>query len=302
MTSEAAGNPAAGDLAGPPADHAEPLMRALLLAGLAVLYGPTLAGLFRGIWGSEEQAHGPIVLAVSLWLLYRARAALAAEGPPSRRSVRAGWTALLVALLFHVVGRSQDILIFEIGSLIGVLAALVMMFAGAPALKKLWFPLFFMVFMIPLPSVVVDSVTLPMKIAVSNVVEQVLYRAGYPIARSGVILHLGGYQLFVADACAGLHTLFSLEAMGLLYLNLVRHASVLRNVLLAALIVPISFTANVIRVIVLSLVTFHLGDAAGRGFLHDFAGLVLFTSALLLIALTDSLLRVVRKPAAGVRP
>lgn len=64
---------------------------------------------------------------------------------------------------------------------------------------------------------------------------------------------------------------------------------------------PISFTANVIRVIVLTLVTYHLGDEAGQGFLHDFAGMVLFLSALLLIVSVDSLLRAgvnLRRPRA----
>jgi exosortase/archaeosortase family protein len=107
-----------------------------------------------------------------------------------------------------------------------------------------------------------------------------------------VILQIGQYKLLVADACAGLHTLLSLEALGLLYLNLVRHDSLFRNAALAILIVPISFSANVIRVITLTLITYHLGDAAGQGFLHGFAGMVLFISALLLIIGVDSILRV----------
>lgn len=90
-----------------------------------------------------------------------------------------------------------------------------------------------MLFMVPLPGVVVDSLTQPMKIAVSYVAEQLMHAAGYPVARSGVILQVGQYQLLVADACAGLQTLFVLEAMGLLYLNLVRHQSLARNVTVA---------------------------------------------------------------------
>ena len=97
--------------------------------------------------------------------------------------------------------------------------------------------------------------------------------------------------LLVADACAGLHTLFTLEALGLLYLNLIRHDSFFRNITLALLIVPISFTANVIRVMVLTLITYHFGDEAGQGFLHGFAGMVLFLSALLLIIAVDSMLQ-----------
>jgi exosortase B len=148
-----------------------------------------------------------------------------------------------------------------------------------------------MLFMIPLPGPIVDFLTMPMKMAVSYVAENLLFWADYPIARTGVILQIGQYKLLVADACAGLHTLFTLEALGLLYLNIIRHDSVLRNIALAILIVPISFTANVIRVIVLTLITYHFGDEAGQGFLHGFAGMVLFLSALLLIIGVDSLLQ-----------
>jgi len=190
-------------------------------------------------------------------------------------------------------------MIFEVGSLIWLLAALLLLLRGGKALKAQWFPLFFMLFMIPLPSPLVDTVTMPMKMAVSYMAEHILYEIGYPIARQGVILQIGQYKLLVADACAGLHTLFTLEALGLLYLNLVRHTSAIRNIALAILIVPISFSANVIRVMVLTLITYHFGDAAGQGFLHGFAGMVLFISALLLIIGVDSMLQVFVKIRSG---
>ena len=140
-----------------------------------------------------------------------------------------------------------------------------------------------------------DAVTMPMKMAVSYIAEHILYWFNYPIARTGVILQIGQYQLLVADACAGMHTLISLEALGLLYLNLVRHDSLFRNITLAILIIPISFTANVIRVIVLTLVTFYFGDAVGQGFVHGFAGMVLFVVALTLIMGVDSTLQYIGK-------
>ena len=200
-----------------------------------------------------------------------------------------GWVIFIIGLLLYIVGRSQDILLFEIGSVIWLLAAIILLICGSNALKVMWFPLFFMLFMIPLPGVVVDAVTMPMKMAVSYVAENILFWAGYPIARIGVILQIGQYKLLVADACAGLHTLFTLEALGLLYLNIIRHDSFVRNIMLAILIVPISFTANVIRVMVLTLITYHYGDEAGQGFLHGFSGMVLFLTALLLIIGVDSL-------------
>jgi exosortase/archaeosortase family protein len=120
-----------------------------------------------------------------------------------------------------------------------------------------------------------------------------LNAADYPVARSGVILHVGQYQLFVADACAGLNSLFMLEAFGLLYLNVVRHESPMRNAVLAILIVPISFASNVVRVVILALVTYHYGDEAGQGFVHGFSGMVLFGVALVLTVFADSAVRAV---------
>jgi exosortase B len=264
---------------------------AITFIGLVGMYLPTFRDLFNGLWAGDQQGHGPIVLAVSIWLLWKKTPQIITT--PLRPAFVAGWAILFLGLLLYIVGRSQDILLFEVGSLIFITASITLILRGAEALKHLWFPLVFMIFMIPLPGIFVDAMTQPMKTAVSYAVESALYAVGYPISRSGVILQIGQYQLLVADACAGLNTLFTLEALGLLYLNLVKHESVTRNIVLAICIVPISFVANIIRVIALTLITYHLGDEAGQGFLHDFAGMVLFMAALLLIILFDGFLRII---------
>lgn len=268
--------------------------------GLAALYVPSLIGLFTGIWSQDDQMHGPVVLGIACWLIYRTWPAMQAQAQVDQPTAW-GWPFFLLALVLYVVGRSQGILIFEIGSVIWLLIGIALLMQGPKSLKTQWFALFFMLFMVPLPSPVVDAVTLPMKMAVSYAAEHILFSAGYPIARTGVTLQVGQYVLLVADACAGLHTLLTLEALGLLYLNLVQRDSGFRNIALAILIIPISFSANVIRVITLILITYHFGDAAGQGFLHGFAGMVLFLSALLLIIGMDSLLHWVerRRDTAG---
>jgi exosortase B len=192
---------------------------------------------------------------------------------------------------------------FEIGSIVLVMAAVVLIKFGARALRVLWFPFFFMLFMVPLPAEFVAAVTMPMKMAVSWATEHLLFAAGFPISRSGVILQIGQYQLLVADACAGLQTLLTLEALGLFYLNFMRHPSAFRNIGLALFIIPISFSANVIRVMTLTLITYFFGDAAGQGFLHGFAGMVLFLTALVLILSVDSSLQwYLRRRAAVPAP
>jgi exosortase B len=270
------------------------VLLALVFAGLAVLYLPTYWSLATTIWQSPDQSQGPLMLAASLWLLFERRAALAVL-PPARHG-GAGAAVLALGLLLYVVGRSQSIWIFEVGSQMAVLAGLLLLFKGWPGLRLAWFPIAFLIFMVPLPGPLVAAVTGPLKAGVSYVASELLFAWGYPISRTGVILHVGPYLILVADACAGLTSMFSLEAVGILYLGIVRHPSRLHNLLLSLLLVPIAFGANVVRVIVLVLVTYHLGDAAGRGFLHGFAGLLLFCVALALIVPADRLIGLALRP------
>ncbi|MCC6072642.1 exosortase B [Massilia sp. GCM10020059] len=273
-----------------------------VVLGLLVLFVPTFYRLATGAWATEEQGHGPIIFALFAWLTWRKWPEMLAATNPGDTSW-AGWPLLAIGLLLYMFGRSQSILMLEVLSIVLVPAAVLLVKRGARALKVLWFPFFFLLFMVPLPAEFVAMVTMPMKMAVSYVTEHLLFMAGYPISRSGVILQIGQYQLLVADACAGLQTLLTLEALGLFYLNLVRHPSAFRNIALAILIIPISFAANVIRVITLTLITYNFGDAAGQGFLHGFAGMVLFLTALVLILAMDSLLQwIIRRRQGRAAP
>jgi exosortase B len=276
---------------GPPWRPYLPLI--LLAIGWAGMFGPSYFGLANSIWATDANGHGPIILTVSLWLLWRKKAELLAV--PRQSANGATGALLLAAVLMYAVGRSQNVWTLEIAAQNLALVALLLSFFGWAGVRVVWFPLFFLIFMIPWPSEWIDAVTQPLKMAVSAVASSLLYQFGYPVGRSGVILTVGPYQLLVADACSGLNSLFTLEALGLLYLNLMKYTSALRNILLAILIVPISFTANVVRVMILVLVTYHFGDEAGQGFVHSFAGMVLFLVALVLIFVADVVLGAVLK-------
>jgi len=258
-----------------------------VLLGLAVLYGPTVYGLATGPWQSEDQAHGPLILAVVLWLIWSGRDALSAAAQPRPL---AGWLWLLPGLLLYAVGRSQDVDGFEIASAIPVLVGCLLALVGPAAVRRLWFPLLFLIFLIPLPGFLVDAITGPLKQYASALAAQILFAAGYPIARAGVLLHLGPYQLLVADACSGMHSIYSLSAVGLFYLHLMGYKNRLRLGLLVLAIVPIAFLANTLRVVTLALITFHMGDAAAQGYLHGLAGISLYLFALVLLLALDALL------------
>ena len=265
-----------------------------ILLGLAVMYVPTYYGLFNGLWNTEDQAQGPIILVLSLWLLYQAWPRMSG-GIANRSAAMLGWAAFLVALVLYTIGHALKVYIFELGSFIWILAGILLIKRGFVAIKVLWFPLFFMLFMIPMPGSLIIALTMPLKMATSIAAEHILYWAGYPIARSGVILQIGQYQLLVATACAGLQTLITLEALGLFYLNVVHTTSIFRNVTMTLLIIPIAFAANLIRVMSLTLITYYYGDEAGQGFLHGFDGMVMFMSALMLIVSIDMLVQYIIK-------
>ena len=252
------------------------------------------------IWQTEEHGHGPLILAVLLWLAWNLRESLllAATAP----TPALGWPLFGLGLLQYVLGRAFGISIFELGSQMFVVAGGLLLLKGLPALRVAWFAVFYLVFIIPLPGILVDAITGPLKEWVSVIVESILYAMGYPIARTGVTMTIGQYQLLVADACSGLNSMFSLAALGTLFMYITARKSKLHNAIMLASILPIAFAANIVRVIVLVLVTYHLGDEAGQGFLHGAAGIVLMLSALVTFFLLDAALSLVshKRNAAGV--
>jgi exosortase B len=273
-----------------PRDWQSMLPLAMLAAGMAVMFAPVFYKLAHTVWNTDEQGHGPIIIGVVLWLLWRRADTLREAAIAGQPAGLGGWLMLLLGLLTYVVGRVQNIVTFEMGAAIPLVIGMLAVTFGWRVVRVAAFPIFFILFAVPLPGAVVDTLTQPLKQAVSWAAEGILYAMGYPISRTGVILRVGQYQLLVADACAGLNSMFTLEALGLLYMNIVGHTSKLRNVLLAILIIPMSFVANIVRVMILVLVTYHFGDEAGQGFVHGAAGMVLFAVALVLMFIIDGIL------------
>lgn len=260
----------------------------LAIGGFAVMYLPLYWWAANGIWETEEQGHGAIVLAVLLWLFWTLRQPI--DQATVKPAPLLGWSVFVLGLFVYFVGRVFDISILEFGSQPLVVAGILLLVRGPSAIRVAWFPLLYFIFMIPLPGILVDAITGSLKGRIADIVENLLYMFGYPIARSGVILSIGQYQLQVADACAGLHSMFSLSALGTLFMYLMGPKRKLHLGIMLAAILPIAFIANVVRVGVLVLVTYYLGDEAGQGFLHGAAGMVLMLVALLFFFFLDTLL------------
>lgn len=244
-----------------------------LLAGGLALAVPTLVRLAQELWTTEAGAHGPIVLATGLWLVWRKREAARAVATPG-----GGQAAAMLggALLLYLFGRVAGVLGIEAFALYAAGVAMLYVRGGAAVLRLLWFPLLYLLFLVPPPDLLVAALTQPLKVAIAAVAAELLGAFGYPVIHAGVTLQVGQYELLVAAACSGVNSLVSLSALGLLYAYLLHGVSPrYMAVLLLFAIVPMAVVANLVRVLLLVLITYHWGDAAAQGYLHDFAGLTM---------------------------
>jgi exosortase len=259
----------------------------LIASALLALAWPTVGMLAGSVWASDAQGHGPLIVLAALALLAQHRHALAALGPPT--TVWPGWTVVGASLPLLALGRSQGLATLEVLALISCACGVVMIFKGRSGLTLCSFALAFLLFAVPWPEALVLALTQPLKAAVSAVSESLLHAAGYPVGRAGVAMTVGPYEVMVADACAGLNSMFVLEAISVLYIRLFGAGGRVRDLAIVVLAMPIAFASNVVRVLVLVLLLFHFGDDAARGFIHSFAGLLLMTVAMLLTLAADGL-------------
>jgi exosortase B len=241
-----------------------------VLTALAVLYVPMYVDIDQVIWREEPGTAGPILLAVVVWLMARERAILYTRAAHRNNGASAvGIGLLVVGLSCYVLGRSQMMLQLQFLSQIPVLFGLAVLLLNRQALRRLSFPILFLLFLVPIPGSVLDELLLPLKQWVSQCVVALLYHAGFPVARNGVVITIGRYELLIADACSGLNSMVALSGIGLLYVHLVGRRNPWLNGALLMSVLPIAFSANVVRVLALVLLTYYAGERTGSSFHHS---------------------------------
>ncbi len=278
-------------------------MELALALTVFVAFIPTLLRLADGPWRTEQEGHGPIVIAAAAWLAFQAwqksRTNLAkcdlaqsesSKGDPTTAATIAGWIALLAGLATLVVMRSQDVLMLETAAQIPIICGAMLLSSGWSGLKTYAFPIAFLIFAVPPPGWMLDAFTVPMKVMVSDWATEILYRLDYPIAQNGVMIMVGPYQLMVKDACSGMNSVFALSAIGFFYVHEFIQNSPFRSIAMLLSIVPITVAANFVRVLSLILIAYYFGVDAVEGIFHDLTGFLLFAIALLLFFLLDGIL------------
>lgn len=271
--------------------------RWLLIIGFAVLALPTFISLGDQVWSRESGAHGPIVVCTGAWLLWRQSAEMRRDGTPGNGWLTAG--LMIGCLALYIFGRAYDFISLEAAGLYGVGLTMLYAVVGLVVLLRNWFPVVYLAFAVPPPQWLLDWITAPLKQLVSYAATEPLQALGIPLAREGVTIFVAQYQLLVEDACSGMNSLIGLVAISLLYIYLMRGSSWLYSIFLTSLVVPIAIVANILRIIILILLTYFFGDDVAQGFSHFTAGLLLFATALLLVFAIDRGVFLLRSKVSG---
>ncbi len=265
-----------------------PLHLSILLLGIAALLVPTLVSLGREYWSTDNGVHGPLILVSGAWLIWRERDRIRFR--PG--SIGLGWLVPILPMLLTVYtyGRVFGVLPIETAGLYAILVLLGFYYWGTKVMRRLWFALLYLAFLIKPPFTWTAELTQPLKIWLSGAAVSILHGLGYPVGNTGVTIQIAQYQLMVQQACSGLGSIFSLLAMGLLYLHLTSRRSTVHTAILLASILPLAIFANFVRVLGIILLTYYGGDKLGQSSAHEFMGLVTFALAILGMFALDKLL------------
>jgi exosortase len=265
-----------------------PASRIALVLGIAALAVPTLISLATNYWSTSNGAQGPIILVSAIWLLWRERSTVRAK--PG--SISTNWLIALgpPLLLLYIYSRLFGVLTLESAAVYALLVLLGFFYFGWAGMRREWFAVLYVGFLVRPPAGITAELTQPLKIWISTTAASLLYASGYPIASVGVRIQVAQYELLVQQACAGIGSIFSLLAICLLYVQLVGRSDPLRNTLLLIGVFPVAVGANLLRVVLLILLTYHFGNDAAQGFAHELAGITTFVLSLLGMAALDHLL------------
>jgi exosortase len=164
-------------------------------------------------------------------------------------------------------------------------AGLVTFFAGWRTVWRWWLPAGLLMLSIPLPTVLLNALALPLQFQASRMGAALLSMRGVPVELTGNVINLPGHQLFVTEACSGLRSLTALLSIGLLLGGLWLRSPWFRGLLLL-LALGVAVLVNGVRVFLTGFLVFFVSPATGEGFMHTTEGWLLFVVSLGLMGLT----------------
>jgi exosortase len=179
-------------------------------------------------------------------------------------------------------------------SMIVVTGGTIIYVLGWEPYKRMQLPLLYLLLMVPIPVIIYDSMTMPLKLFVAKVSVKGLVAFGYPVLREGNIIMLPNITLEVADACSGLRSLMSLIALSVAFAFLTQRGVWKKWVLILSAL-PVAVITNILRVFGTGVLAKHYGSVAAEGFFHEFAGFMVFFVAMVIMALIGWVLKLGEK-------
>ncbi|MEW5895752.1 MAG: exosortase/archaeosortase family protein [Candidatus Omnitrophota bacterium] len=265
-------------------EHFEPL---LTLAFCLLAYVPTFLWMkVRWLARDSYYSHGFLIPFIVGWLIWRKRDELL-KLPPSSHPL--GIPLIITGLLIHILSSVLRVYFTSGFSFLLTIIGIILHFYGLNILKKISFPVFFLVFMIPLPEVVVVNISFRMKMFAAAISANIIKGIGIFAIREGSVIRMPHAYVVVDDVCSGLRSLISLTALGSIFAYLFK-APMWKRIILFLSTIPIAIITNVIRVVFLAFVAEVWGHEAATGFVHDFSGYAIFAMAFLLLLLTAKIL------------
>jgi len=253
----------------------------LLIVGLLIfLYQEVLWGLGNDWNNNPDYSHGFLVPFLSAYFVWERWGALTTDETPAPSIWGIGLFS--VGLLSLVVGLIGAELYVQRISLIVVVSGLVLLVLGWKYLWLLSFPIGFLIFMIPLPAIVVNAIAFPLQLFAAQTATFCLFSLGIPVFREGNLIMLAHTTLEVAEACSGLRSLLSLLALGTVY-GYFSQNIMWKRWILVILSIPIAIIANAFRVSGTGILAHYFGAEAAGGFYHTFEGWLVFVVAFVLL-------------------
>jgi exosortase A len=251
------------------------LETAAIITAVAILYSRVLNSLVEDWITLPDFSHGFVIPLLSLYVLYDRRKQFTSLKPEG------SWWGL-VLILFGLIVLNLGTLAMENFtsrlSLLIVMGGTVLFILGREYLKGCMFPIAYLIFMIPLPSILLDKITLPMQTIASNLSGSILQIIGIPVLREGNVLQLANSSLEVAEACSGIRSLISLLALSVVFAYF-NQKTVTKRLLLVVSTFPIAIISNTVRVSGTGILANHYGIALAQGFFHTVSGWVLYIIA-----------------------
>ncbi len=259
---------------------------------LAICYAPVLYKLAYQWATDEDMGHGFFVPVIAGYIAWQKRDKIASLLPePS-------WWGLALMIWAGVqlyVGTLGAELFTARTSFIISIVGAVLFLGGKRYLRIFSFPLFLLLFMVPIPAVIYNQLTFPLQMRASEIAEASITFLQIPIIRTGNVLELATQTLNVVDACSGIRSLLTLTFLSLVYGYFSEKRTWVRVVLFFSTI-PIAIIANAGRVTVTGVVAQFKPELA-EGLFHEATGWVIFMVAFAILAVVHQLLVRVAKYA-----